>query len=195
MDARNQWFAVYTRPRWEKKVAGLLTRKKIENYCPLNKVVRQWTDRKKTIYEPLFTSYVFVCASESDFTEIRQTDGILNFVYWLGKPAVIKHDEIDTIKDLLNNYCNVGLEKINVNVNDNVKIIHGPLLSREGKVIEVMNNSIKVLLPSLGYALVAHVQRTHIEKVVTAPAAKLQTANKSNFNLKYANKFPFVIKD
>ncbi len=174
MHLENQWYAVYTRPRWEKKVAGLLTKKGIENYCPLNKIVRQWADRKKTVYEPLFTSYVFVKASVTDMTQIRQTDGILNFVYWVGKPAVIKNEEIEIIKDLLNNYWNVGLEKIQVNINDNVKIIHGPLLSREGKVIEVMNNSIKVLLPSLGFALIAHVQRAHIEKVAVAGAKKYE---------------------
>lgn len=165
MHKANNWYAVYTRPRWEKKVAGLLTKKKIENFCPLNKIVRQWADRKKTIYEPLFTSYVFVNASEKDMLKIRETDGILNFVYWLGKPATIQEVEIDTIKNLLNTYCNIGLEKIHVNVNDTVKVVHGPLMSREGKVLEVMNNSVKVYLPSLGYALVAHVQRTHLEKI------------------------------
>jgi hypothetical protein len=51
-----KWYAVYTRPRWEKKVAEILTDKKIENYCPLNKVVRQWSDRKKIVHEPLFTT-------------------------------------------------------------------------------------------------------------------------------------------
>ncbi|HEX6432075.1 MAG TPA: transcription termination/antitermination NusG family protein, partial [Niastella sp.] len=59
MESAKRWYAVYTHAKWEKKVADLLTRKNIENYCPLNKVVRQWTDRKKIIYEPLFTSYVF----------------------------------------------------------------------------------------------------------------------------------------
>ena len=156
---------MYTKPRWEKKVASLLSKKQIENFCPLNKVVRQWTDRKKTVYEPLFSSYVFVNATEDQHLEIRQTDGIINFVYWLGKPAIIKNEEIEIITKFLNNYDNVGLQKIQVNVNDRVKIIHGPLLSREGKVIEIMNNSIKVLLPSLGYALIAHVQKTHIEKL------------------------------
>lgn len=166
MHKANQWYAVYTRPRWEKKVANLLNKKKIENFCPLNKVVRQWADRKKTVYEPLFASYVFVHADEKEMLRIRQTDGILNFVYWLGKPAVIHEEEIESIKNLLNNYCNVGVEKINVNINDHVKIVHGPLMSREGKVLEVMNNSIKVYLPSLGFALVAHVQRAHVEKII-----------------------------
>src|SRR3989337_3992836 len=172
MEQKKQWYAVYTRPRWEKKVANLLTRKEIENYCPLNKSVRQWADRKKTVYEPLFTSYVFVYTSENEMLPIRQTDGVLNFVYWLGKPAVIREEEIETIKDLLDNYCNIRLEKIDVNINDSVKIIHGPLMSKEGKVIEVMNNSIKVMLHSLGFALIAHVQRTHIEKVEVQTAGK-----------------------
>jgi transcription antitermination factor NusG len=55
-----KWYAVYTRPRWEKKVAALLLHKGIESYCPLNKVRRRWSDRTKTIEEPLFKSYVFV---------------------------------------------------------------------------------------------------------------------------------------
>ena len=70
-DESLQWYAVYTKPRWEKKVADLLTKKQIENYCPLNRVLRQWSDRKKVILEPLFTSYVFVRISESNQLAIR----------------------------------------------------------------------------------------------------------------------------
>ena len=55
MSTEKKWYAVYTRPKWEKKVAELLSRKRIENYCPLNKSIKQWSDRKKTIFEPLFT--------------------------------------------------------------------------------------------------------------------------------------------
>jgi transcription antitermination factor NusG len=98
MDTNKKWYAVYTRPRWEKKVADLLVRKHIDNYCPLNKVVRQWADRKKLVLEPLFTSYVFVHTTPQEHLAIKQTDGILNFVFWLGQPAVIRDEEIDTIK-------------------------------------------------------------------------------------------------
>src|ERR1700759_2085013 len=59
------WYVVYTKPRWEKKVAKQLEQKKIEHYCPLNKVQRQWSDRKKIILEPLFSCYVFVCLDET----------------------------------------------------------------------------------------------------------------------------------
>ena len=60
MFEEKKWFVVYTKSRCEKKVADLLTKKGIENYCPLNRVQKQWSDRKKIILAPLFTSYVFV---------------------------------------------------------------------------------------------------------------------------------------
>ena len=75
------WFAVYTKPRWEKKVARLLDEQGIENYCPLNKVVKQWSDRKKVVLEPLFKSYVFVRVAEEQKWELKKINGILNFIF------------------------------------------------------------------------------------------------------------------
>lgn len=163
MFTQKQWLAVYTKPRWEKKVSKLLNNKNIENYCPLNKVVRQWSDRRKTVHEPLFTSYVFVNASVNEYIQIKETDGVINFVYWLGKPAIIKQKEIDSLKSFLNNFSNVELEKIDVNVNDEVRIVHGPLISLEGKVIDVEYNHVKIMIPSIGYSLVAKLAKSHIE--------------------------------
>lgn len=165
MNYDKHWLAVYTRPRWEKKVIKLLNNKHIENYCPLNRVVRKWADRKKVVLEPLITSYVFVHASEAEYVGIKETDGILNLVHWLGKPAIIKNSEIETLKKFLDDFSTVSLEKIEVNVNDEVKIIQGPLIAQEGKVVEVQYNYVKVILPSLGYSLIAQVHKSHIEKV------------------------------
>ena len=166
MTKDKMWYAVYTKPRWEKKVAGLLTRKRIENYCPLNRVQRQWSDRKKIVMEPLFQSYVFVYISINEHSKVRETSGILNFVYWLQKPAIIRNEEIDVIKKFLNEYHHIQLEKSVVNLNDKVRIIGGPLMSREGNVLEVKNKTVKVLLPTIGYALVAEIEKINLEKVV-----------------------------
>ncbi len=167
---KKQWYAVYTKPRWEKKVSALLQKKNIDNYCPVNKVVRQWADRKKTIYEPLISCYVFVHTESTEFTEIKKTEGILNFIYWLGKPAVIRDEEIDTLKNFLDTYKEVKLEKIDINVHDKVRIVNGPLILREGNVLEVRKHSVKVLLPTLGYALVAEIQKSSIEVINVAHA-------------------------
>ena len=164
---KKQWYALYTRPRWEKKVADLLEKKKVEVYCPLNKVHRQWADRRKVILEPLFSSYVFVYVSEREHLSIKETDGVINLVYWLNKPAIIRNEEIDTIKKFLSEYDHVSLEKTEVNLNDKVRIINGPLMMWEGNVVEIRTNTIKITLPSLGQTLVAEIR--NVETVRTLP--------------------------
>jgi transcription antitermination factor NusG len=158
-----KWYAVYTRPKWERKVTELLTKKRIINYCPLNRVQRQWSDRKKFYHEPLFASYVFVYVSEKDLTSVLQSAGVINFVYWLGKLAIISNEEIETLRNFVNEYSNVTLEKKPVNLNEEIKFISGPLISRKGNVLEVRSNTVKVELPSLGQMLIAEIRKDHIE--------------------------------
>jgi len=160
------WYAVYTKPRWEKKVAETLAKHSIENYCPLNKVLRQWHDRKKIVHEPLFTSYVFVRVEEKRLNELRRITGVLNLVYWLQKPAVIRDEEIVMIKKFMNQYTDVQLEKTLVSVNDVVRVINGPLMEQEGNVLAVRNRTVRISLPSLGYIMVAEVERQNIEVIV-----------------------------
>jgi transcription antitermination factor NusG len=162
---KKQWYALYTRPRWEKKVADLLEKKKIEVYCPLNKVEKQWADRKKIVLEPLFSSYVFVYISEQEHISIKQTDGVVNFVYWLNRPAVIRNEEIDTIKKFLHEYDHVSVERTQVNLNDRVRIINGPLMMWEGNVVEIRTNTVKITLPSLGQTLVAEIRKENLETI------------------------------
>ena len=157
-----KWFAVYTRPRWEKKVNGLLLQKGIECYCPLNKVRRKWSDRIKTIEEPLFKSYVFVKINDEERTAVRMTNGVVNFVYWSGKPAIIKEKEIQTIKRFLDEYENVEVVKMELAEGDRVQVIAGPMMDKEGKVLEVKNKVAKVCIDSLGYMLIAYIDKSKL---------------------------------
>ena len=165
-----KWYAIYTRPRWEKKVNGLLLNKGVESYCPLNRVRRKWSDRIKTIEEPLFKSYVFVKISEESRSDVRMTDGVINFVYWNGKPALIKEKEIQTIKRFLDEHDNVELVKMEPRKDDRVRVLSGPLMDQEGKVLEVKHKLVKVAIDSLGYILVADIDK-----------GKLVPANNSNY--------------
>lgn len=163
---KKNWYVVYTRSRCEKKVASILEKKEIENYCPLNRMVKQWSDRKKIVYEPLFSSYVFVHSAEQDLYLVKQVStDIVNYVYWLGKPAIIKDVEIENIQRFLNEYSNVQLEKNNIGVGDRVRILNGPLMNFEGDITSVEKNKVKLLLPSLGYQMVAEVKINNIEVV------------------------------
>lgn len=157
-----KWYAIYTRPRWEKKVNTLLLQKGIEVYCPLNKVRRKWSDRMKTIEEPLFKSYVFVRVSEDEKTNVRMTNGVVNFVYWNGKPAIIKEKEIQTIKLFLDEYENVETVKMQLQPGDRVQVIAGPMMDKEGNVLEVKNKTAKLCIESLGYMLIAYIDKSKL---------------------------------
>ena len=157
-----KWLAIYSRPRWEKKVTQLLTEQGLESYCPLNKVRRKWSDRMKIVEEPLFKSYVFVRVKDEDRTIVRMTPGVINFVYWDGKPAVVKEKEINTIKSFLNEYENVEVRSTTVEINQRVKITAGPLMDQEGAVIGLNRKTVKVSIDSLGYILVAYIDKTKL---------------------------------
>jgi transcription antitermination factor NusG len=163
---KKNWYAVYTKPKCEKKVSASLTKKKIENYCPLNRVSKQWSsDRKKMSLEPLFQSYVFVHATDLELAAIRQTSDVINFVYWLGRPAQVKEVEIESIQHFLNEYSNVQLEKTQVNLNDMVRIVSTPVEESDSNVIAMQATRVKVTLPSLGYMLCAESHKSNVELV------------------------------
>jgi transcription antitermination factor NusG len=157
------WYAVNTRPRWEKKVSTLLENKGIENYCPLNKVIKQWSDRRKVILEPLFKCYVFVKVEEQYKWELKKIEGIINYVYWLGKPAKIKEEEIITIKKFLNEFSDVTVEEMGLRVNQKVRIKQGVLMNYEGILLELSGNRAFVKIESMGLQLSAHFDKKNLD--------------------------------
>ena len=163
MEKNLNWYAVYTKPRWEKKVAKMLDERGIEGYCPLNKVYRQWSDRKKAIYEPLFKGYVFVNVGDEKKWDVKKIDGILNFVYWNGRPATIRKEEIETIKKFLSEFSDVEVEDMKLAVKAQVKIRHGILMNYQGIVVEVMGNKAKVQIESMGLQLSAIFEKKNLE--------------------------------
>lgn len=165
MHTTKKWYAVYTKPRWEKKVHRLLAEQQLESYCPLNKVYRKWSDRIKVVQEPLFKSYIFVRIREEDKTAVRMTDGVVNFVYWLGKPAQIKNSEIDTIKRFLKEYEIVEAIPLELKPDVKVRISGGVLMDREATVKKVRRNRVEVVIESLGYTLVANVDKSNVSMI------------------------------
>jgi transcription antitermination factor NusG len=158
----SKWLAIYTKPRWDKKVHQLLTDKGVESYCPLNKVKRKWSDRIKTIDEPLFKSYVFVKVTDDDRTKVRLTNGVVNFVYWNGKPAIIREKEIQTIKRFLDEHENVLVRPMEFVKDQPVLITSGTFMDKRGKVLDVRKKEVKVAIESLGQELVAYIDKTKV---------------------------------
>ncbi|MBM3440979.1 MAG: UpxY family transcription antiterminator [Bacteroidetes bacterium] len=165
MSEEKKWYALYTRPRWEKKVNDLLTRKGMEAYCPLNRVRRRWTDRTKIVQVPLFTSYVFVNITEEEKGEVRFTDGVVNFVCWERKPAIIRNEEIELIKKFLRDYEDVEVRPLSLTEGQRVRIRTGVMMNKEGVVVQIKNNRAVVVIESLGYELAAQFEKRNLEPV------------------------------
>ena len=165
MNHEKKWYVVYTRPRWEKKVASFLLAKGIEHYCPLNKVLRQWTDRKKLLLEPLFKGYLFVKLEEALKWDIKNVDGIINFVYWLGKPAHVKETEIVTIRKFLQEFSSVEVTERDMHVNARVVVKQGVLMNYQGIIIEIKGSRATVNIDSMGLELSALFDRKNLEQV------------------------------
>ena len=146
-------------------MAAELLENGIENYCPINKVTRQWSDRKKVVMEPVFKGYVFVRVEENKKWEVAKVPGILNFVYWLGKPAQIRDEEIDLIRKFLNEFNDVQVEAKGFVVNTRVRIKQGVLMNYNGIVVEVLGNRAVVKIETLDLQLSAHFDKKNPELI------------------------------
>jgi len=151
-----KWYALYTKPRWEKKIDAALIRKGIESWCPLQKVERQWSDRKKVIEDPLFKSYVFVRICEAERRFVLMTDGVLNFVHYLGKPAVIKEEEVNNIKMYLaEKDARISIiSDEGFREGEKIRVNFGVFMDKEGTVLRGSRKKVYVQLQSLGQVMV-----------------------------------------
>ena len=112
--------------------------------------------------EPLFKTYVFVRVNDEEQTKVRLTSGVMNFVYWQGKPAIIPAKEIDTIRKFLNEYENVMTEPIQLKEDGSVTIRQGFFMDHEAKILKIEGNRVKVEILSIGYSLVAMVDKKNL---------------------------------
>ncbi|MFT3682402.1 MAG: transcription termination/antitermination NusG family protein [Ferruginibacter sp.] len=159
------WYAVYTKSQREKKVSTILSKKGIEAYCPVNFVLREKANSRRGAYQPLFSSFVFVNISEAQVPFVKTIPGVISLVYWRAKPAVISDAEINAVKQITSGYVNIKLEKSAVDTTGAVQIIDEPIFSYNENSVRVKYHSLKVVLPSLGYTLIAEREWSNEEVV------------------------------
>jgi len=138
------WYAVYTKPRHEKKVNELLSDQKIECYLPLVRQRRRWTQRQAEVDEPLIRGYVFVQIGLEQMLYVLQTYGVVRFVMFSKELAVVPDFQIEALKRFLAG----GFTLLPINymqVGQFVEVIEGPLKGVIGK-IQNINNQDKFVL-------------------------------------------------
>jgi transcription antitermination factor NusG len=159
------WYAVYTRPNMERKVADCLANNGIVVYCPLQKVVRQWSDRRKILEVPAFKSYVFVQIHDTIRWQVLATDGVLNFVCLEGKPARIPDHEIDTVRLFFKDIASAPLDEKDIRVHDIARVNSGVLMGMEGQVVDIHYRYAVLNIPSLGLHMQLKVPLKEVELI------------------------------
>jgi transcriptional antiterminator RfaH len=149
------WMVVYTKPRNEKTVSERLSSQGVEVYSPIIETIRQWSDRKKKVKIPLFTSYVFVRVNEKDRSVILQDPGVMNFVFWLGKPAIIRDSEMDEMIAFLENHKENELTVKQLKKGDKIVFKEGPLKEIEGTFDSLKKGLPVFIIESLGIKIIA----------------------------------------
>lgn len=144
-----KWFVIYTKPRHEIKVARALERIGIKSYCPVFNKLKQYSDRKKKVTTPLLSSYVLVNIANKDRNKVFAVPGIIRYVFWLGKPAIVRDEEIELMQNNLSGIYNEILIS-NIKRGTNFTIPSGPFQGQEGKVVNLFKKKIKLELPSFG---------------------------------------------
>ena len=165
-ELETKWYAVYTRPRFEKQVLKGLLDQGIEGYLPLIKTMRQWSDRKKMVEIPLFTSYVFVHIDRSSYDQVLQTHGVVKYITFEGKAATIPPNQIDNLKIIVDSNEKVKTTWETRHKGDQVMVTAGSLKGLKGELItEGDRKKVLVRIQGIDQNLTVEVHSSLIETI------------------------------
>lgn len=143
--SKPQWYVLYTAPRAEKQVADRLSLAGVDNWLPLHRSPRVWSDRVKIVEIPLFNSYIFVNCNEAKLRGLLNVYGVSRIVYYDGKPAIVRQVEIDAIKQFLEEAaCHELCE------GEEVEILRGAMKQVSGRVKKINKKHLFLYIEQLG---------------------------------------------
>ena len=145
------WNVIYTKSRSEKKVEERLKNIGIEAYCPVRTEVKFWSDRKKSILVPVLPSMVLVKIDKNNRNQVFDIPGVVRYMFWLKKHAVVRDSEVNSLKLLLESNNIIEQNVASYNVGDEIKI--SSLEDQLGIIKKISKNQIWVVLKQLGYVI------------------------------------------
>jgi transcription antitermination factor NusG len=165
------WHALYVRSRSEKKVLSQLQEMGFEAYLPLVTKIKQWSDRRKKIEEPLFKSYVFVYSNAMEYLSILNVYGVMRFVSFERKPVDVPDNQILAIKRFVEDYEHGEEFKMQndevLKVGQMVRIINGPMKNLKGSLHTICNKRLLVVyIEAVGQYLPITISRARVEPII-----------------------------
>lgn len=162
------WRVFYTFPRAEKKCEERLEERNIDVFLPKHTVIRQWSDRKKKVVEPLFRNYIFARVDERDRLRVLQTDGIVRCISFRGKPATVRDEEIEQIKLAIESGGEFAVIDYvpRPDVGAKVVVTEGPLRGLRGEIREHRGEThVLVAISAIRQALRVNVPGAWVQEV------------------------------
>jgi transcription antitermination factor NusG len=181
-----EWYAIYTRPQWEKKVQTEIDRLAIETFLPLHKVENVWSDRRKIIERPLFPSYLFVCANPRERISALCPSGVVRMVCFNGRPAVVPREQIESVRLAVT----AGRDLIDypyLSSGEQVEIIDGSLQGVTGYVVEMRQTKYVVIsVDVMNRAVAVQIDARHLKPLASGqgrPARKFQLPERRKLSI------------
>jgi len=166
LELKSRWLAFYTKSRHEKKVRDLLNRRGFDVFLPMQKVLRQWSDRKKKVEVPLFNSYIFVNIPYHKTDEVLHVPGVAWAIRHNGKPAELHPAEYETIIRFINTGLLIEtLPAEDIGIGEQVEVMDGPLKGLVGQVEGKGSGKFIVVLQALGRAMRVEVNPLVVRKL------------------------------
>jgi transcription antitermination factor NusG len=160
------WYAIYTNPNHEKKVAEQLVHGSIEHLLPLYESMRRWKDRRVRLQLPLFPGYVFVHFALRDRLQVLQIPSVVHLVSFAGQPAPLLEDEVIAIRNCLNHGGRVEPHPY-LQAGRRALVKSGPLTGMEGIILRRKNRTRFVV----SFRLIMRSVSVEIDDMDLAPAA------------------------
>jgi transcriptional antiterminator RfaH len=160
------WYVLVTRSRHEKKCELLLKRKGIEVYLPLQKVMREWSDRRKKVEIPLFSGYLFIFYDGTNRADVLATPGVVRFVRYDQQDAIIPPSQIQSIRFALDHSIPMDIADQHFGEGEEIMIKSGPFAGLYGKIIRYKSKrKLQISIGAIGKFLLIEIGKTLLEKI------------------------------
>lgn len=162
-----RWYAAYTKPRNEKKALERLEAEGIEAYLPLQRRLKQWSDRKKMVEEPLFRSYIFVRITQKDYYNVLNTFGVVRYITFEGKAVPIPDNQIELIKNILEQDIEIETVEETLEPGTMVEVKFGSLIGLIGELLEHKGKQkVVVRLEHISHSLLVTLPSQYVAKAI-----------------------------
>jgi len=160
-----QWIVVRSKPRSEKVAHNELVKKNIEAYLPLLKERRKWSDRKKWVEFPLFSSYLFARIDIKDSIFVLQARGVNTIVKFGKQIAIVQNSVIKAIRLAMEG--GYQLEPVEYFVEGNrVEVVAGPMKGIKGIVAKLRGqNRLIIKIDAIQQALSIQIESKFIRNL------------------------------